>query len=107
MWECTGGGVIAGETSLEGAIRELNEETGIVASSDRVVYLGDFWKNDYVLESYLFLIDDVQPTVNMQPEEVVDYRWVPENNMESMQEVMVYSIWKRFCMYRNKIKETR
>lgn len=28
-WECVGGSVLAGETSLQGAIREVKEEVGI------------------------------------------------------------------------------
>lgn len=28
-WECTGGSVLSGETSLQGAIREVKEELGI------------------------------------------------------------------------------
>ena len=31
LWEFTGGGTIAGETTLESAVRELKEETGIDA----------------------------------------------------------------------------
>ena len=31
-WENSGGAVVAGETSLQGALRELGEETGIQAS---------------------------------------------------------------------------
>ena len=29
-WECTGGSVLSGETSLQGAIREVKEELGIL-----------------------------------------------------------------------------
>ena len=29
MWECVGGSVIKGETSLEGAVREVKEEVGL------------------------------------------------------------------------------
>lgn len=38
MWELTAGGsALAGETSLDGAMRELREETGIVSSNLREV----------------------------------------------------------------------
>ena len=33
-WENTGGAVLAGETSLEGALRELREETGLAAQPE-------------------------------------------------------------------------
>ena len=29
MWECNGGSILAGETSLEGVLREIKEELGI------------------------------------------------------------------------------
>ena len=29
MWECNGGSILSGETSLEGIIRELKEELGL------------------------------------------------------------------------------
>lgn len=32
LWECVGGSVLAGESSLEGALREVNEEIGISLS---------------------------------------------------------------------------
>ena len=38
--ENTGGSTVAGETSREGAVRELFEETGIVAAENELFYLG-------------------------------------------------------------------
>lgn len=35
MWECNGGSILTGETSLEGIIRELKEELGIEFSKKR------------------------------------------------------------------------
>ena len=33
-WECTGGCVLAGEDSLQGVLREVNEELGILLELD-------------------------------------------------------------------------
>ena len=42
MWECSGGSILAGETSLEGIIRELKEELGIKFSKKRsYIFKGD------------------------------------------------------------------
>ena len=32
LWECNGGSILSGETSLEGILRELKEELGITFS---------------------------------------------------------------------------
>lgn len=40
FWENTGGSVLAGETSKAGAIRELFEETGIIANENELYFLG-------------------------------------------------------------------
>ena len=39
MWECSGGSILAGETSLEGIIRELKEELGIKFSKKEAIFL--------------------------------------------------------------------
>lgn len=39
MWECNGGSILAGETSLEGIIRELKEELGIEFSKKEAIFL--------------------------------------------------------------------
>ena len=39
-WEVTGGSVLAGETSLHGAVRELEEETGLHAAESELDYRG-------------------------------------------------------------------
>lgn len=39
VWENPGGGVLAGETSLVGAVRELGEETGIAAAPEELCFL--------------------------------------------------------------------
>lgn len=39
LWECNSGSILAGETSLEGIIRELKEEIGIEFSEKDAIYL--------------------------------------------------------------------
>lgn len=40
MWEFSGGSVKSGEKSIEGAMRELKEETGIEADENEFEYIG-------------------------------------------------------------------
>ena len=52
QWESPGGSVLAGETSREGAVRELWEETGIPASADELRLLGRSKLRDVFLDVY-------------------------------------------------------
>lgn len=45
MWECVGGSVVKGETSLEGAVREVKEEVGLDLDEQ-----ADFFLLKYVAE---------------------------------------------------------
>ena len=39
LWECNGGSILAGETSLDGILRELKEELGIAFSEKDAIFL--------------------------------------------------------------------
>ena len=39
LWECNGGSILAGETSLEGILRELKEELGIAFTEKYAIFL--------------------------------------------------------------------
>lgn len=77
-WECTGGSVLSGESSLEGALREVREELGITldAGSGRLIRqtrrddLRDFY--DVWLFPYETEINDLC----LQKTEVVGAKWV-------------------------------
>ena len=38
LWECTMGSVLVGEESRDGAVRELAEETGIIAKQEDLIF---------------------------------------------------------------------
>ncbi len=69
MWECTGGAVLAGETSHAAAMRELREETGICVSPENGRCILSLKKRSYITDVWLFKQDfDVQKVV-YQPNE--------------------------------------
>ena len=72
LWENTAGSVIAGEDSFHGALRELREETGLVAEPERVRLLSSEKADRFFIDNYLYLCPEREPKLILQPEEVVD-----------------------------------
>jgi len=87
-WECTGGSVLAGESSLEGAIREVKEELGISLNPKmgQLIYqerrnqtqdFYDVWL--FELESELHISDCV-----LQETEVIDVKWASKEQITEL-----------------------
>ncbi|MBR4725629.1 MAG: NUDIX domain-containing protein [Lachnospiraceae bacterium] len=53
LWEFTGGGTLAGESTLQSAVRELKEETGIDASEAELRLFVTYQKKNYFLDLFL------------------------------------------------------
>ncbi len=103
LWECTGGSVVAGEESLDGAIRELMEETGIHEDKTHLIYLGDTKKSNYIVDTYLYLLNDNDQNLNLQKDEVVDTKFVSIDDIKNYKDVIVDKVWERFCQFKDKI----
>ena len=79
-WEAAGGGVMAGETSLEAICRELREETGldVTKAPGGCIYTysrenpeeGD----NYFVDIFHFRMDFEPEDVKVDPKEVIDFR---------------------------------
>ena len=54
LWECTGGSVLSGEDSLTAAIREVEEETGLVLSPENGRIVHCYSGKDYHTDVWLF-----------------------------------------------------
>lgn len=105
-WECSGGSIIKGERSIDGARRELQEETGIKISEEKMIFLGKTIMEEYQCIMYTYLVrltDDVK--LNLQSEEVVDAKWVGISELENMKEDIVKSVWDRYLQFKDKIVE--
>ena len=69
-----GGSVLKGETFYEGAVRELFEETGVVAKDLKELYrevLGEC-----IYQGYLCITDMDKDKIVLQEGETIDYMWV-------------------------------
>ena len=86
-WEVTAGGsALKGETPLLCAIRELKEETGLVAKDineiKRIVH--DVHHSLYVV--YLCITDCEKDAIVLQEGETVAYKWIDKNSLIEMNE---------------------
>ncbi len=82
-WENTGGAVLAGETSLEGALRELREETGLAAQPEALRLLDTAWGTSSAVDIYLYAMAGTAQ-IRLQPGETADYRWVSLEELAGM-----------------------
>ena len=88
MWECTGGSAIVGESSLKAALREVQEEIGIVLNPHNGKCIFDFKRQhaDFpdFLDVYLFKQDININDVVYQQDEVCDAKWATKEQILKM-----------------------
>ena len=69
-----GGSVLKGETFYEGAVRELYEETGVVATELKELY--NEVMGECIYQGYLCITDMDKDKIVLQEGETIDYMWV-------------------------------
>ena len=86
MWEATAGGsALAGETPLECAVRELQEETGIVSTDLAQVGTVIEPKTQHAIYvEFLCVTDWDKEAVTLQEGETVAFRWVSRDELLGM-----------------------
>lgn len=78
MWECVGGSVIAGESSLEGAIREVSEEVGIKLAPGAGRMVRSMVRDGFndICDIWLFESDDAPDLKRASTAEVAQTGWM-------------------------------
>ncbi|MFL0196265.1 NUDIX domain-containing protein [Clostridium sp. WILCCON 0269] len=84
FWENTCGSTLVGETSKAGAIRELFEETGIMANEDELLFLGTKKEETAFVDTYIIRKDIKISELTMQEGETVKAQWVTLDKLDEM-----------------------
>ena len=83
-----GGSVLKGELPLEGALRELAEESGIIASAEDLtqihLYICDETQSIY--HKYLCVTDCPKDSVTLQEGETIAYEWLSKEEFLTFME---------------------
>ncbi len=83
-WECSGGCAISGETSVDAAIRELREETGIHASSEEIKLEWTLTTDSMLRDFYVVNKNVPLESIRLQSAEVCAAKWVSFERLEEM-----------------------
>ncbi len=92
-WECTGGSALAGETSLDAALRETREETGLDHAKSEKVCMLSYRRGDWFGDVWLFRADFSLSDVRLQESETTAAR------LASKDEVLAMKQDGSFCNY--------
>ena len=107
LWENTAGSVLAGESSRQGAVRELFEETGIRASEDELVLIGTERTRNAIGDCYMVRKNvDIEDIV-LQEGETADAKWVTLEELDDMikNELVAYPVYNRLARIRDKFED--
>lgn len=93
MWAATGGAAVSGESSLEAALREVEEELGFRPNPNNLNFLERIKRKDWFTDLWILRQDIGIESIIMQLEEVCDVLWATkEEILQMVQE-------KRFVNY--------
>ena len=96
MWECVGGAVLKGESSIEGALREVKEEVGLELEekSGRLLFTKiydrdarcEYKPSNEIMDVWLFDYDGEPHLESATTREVADCRWMTASEIEKLYE---------------------
>lgn len=84
-WELgAGGSVLKDESPQDGAMRELREETGIIADQLTPLFVLARADNHCIYYSYLCRYSGPKDAIALQPGETAGYRWLTPDGLREM-----------------------
>lgn len=91
MWECVGGSVLKGEDSLTGAIREVQEEVGVLLSAKRGTLVKSVVREELngvpfrdILDVWLFEYDGPVTLEQATTQEVAQTAWMTKTEIHQL-----------------------
>lgn len=84
VWACTGGCVIMGESSIQGAIRETEEEMSISFLEKELKFLDRSFTDHYIQDVWIAKWNGPIEDVDFDRNEVSDVRWVHRREFAGM-----------------------
>ena len=85
LWECSASGsVLAGEDSVQGALRETEEEIGVILLPSEVVLIESIKRESDFRDTYLARKDITVGELKFHPEEVISAKWVTKQEYDDM-----------------------
>lgn len=99
-YDAPGGAVLSGESSIEGAARELAEEVGIRVEPDRLQLIGAVGGRHAYAATYLLHLESL-PELVLQPTEVVGYKMVTRTELDAMSDQLCDGCKRRYILYRD------
>ena len=105
LWEFVGGGVLAGESTLQAAIREVKEEIGIMLTESELSLLHVYKHRNYFMDIYFAQTDVSIRSIVLNKTETTDAKWVSKEELQYMieKQEVVRSVAQRFDMLNGKL----
>ncbi|MCX4285704.1 MAG: NUDIX domain-containing protein [Clostridia bacterium] len=105
LWEFIGGGVLAGETTTQAAVREVKEEIGVDLTDNDLTYLLEYKQRNYFMDIYLVNKDADVQTLILDKNETINAKWVSKAELQIMiaNNEVVRSVSQRYDLLKDKI----
>ncbi len=86
LWECTGGFVCAGETTIDTIVREVGEEIGLPLSPASIRLVATELRDRQFIDLYTATADVEITSLTLQREEVTDAKWVTFDELTALRD---------------------
>lgn len=85
FWECTGGSILQGESSLQGAVREIKEEIGLHIKEDNLEKVMEYIVDDSMYDVYVnYQNEKCLDKIALQENEVIDFKCTTYEELTEM-----------------------